>query len=119
MNALDVTLHLKKNGVRYTRNASGLRYVKANGQSCTLYFINGEEFSYGYRLKIFLEKIYCLTYLIKVHRSYIININEAVNYSYLEAKLSNGKLLPLNDYGYAVVKEFIDKKNSSPASSAV
>lgn len=121
METADVTLCLRKNGIRYKRKASGLRYVKADDQSCLLYFINGETFSYGYRLKILLTKIYCLTFLIKVHRSYIININEAANYSYRKSpkvKLSNGTELPLNDYGYEVVKEFVDKKHSIPPSSA-
>lgn len=118
MDAIDVILKLNKSGMRYKRKASNLRYVKANGQSCTLYFKNDEEFPYGYRLKIFFVKIYCLTYLIKVHRSYIINLNEVVNYTYLTAIFSNSKKIPLNDEGYAIVKEFVDKKNSDSSSTA-
>ncbi len=118
MEAPEVTLSFKKNGVRYKRKASGLLYIEADDQSCTLYFKNGEVFFSGYNLKYYEEKLLCMQAFVRVHRSYLLKLSETVNYTYLTAILSNDKKIELNDYGYAIVKEYIDNKNSDSPSSA-
>ena len=117
MDTSDVTLNLKKGRTRCRRKASGLLYIKANDQSSTLHFKNGEVFQSGYNLKYYEDKLLCMQTFVRVHRSYLIMLAETDDYTYLTAIFPNNVKIPLNNYGYAIVKEFIDKRNSTPPSS--
>ena len=119
METPDVTLQLRKGSTRCRRKASGLLYIEANDQSCTLHFKNGENFFSGYNLKHYEEKLLCMQAFVRVHRSFLIKLCETLDYTYLTAVFPSDKKIPLNNYGYAVVKEFVDNKNSiTPASAA-
>jgi len=101
--------HLKRKGLSISRMTENLLYAKSQGQKCILYFNDGEILEYNYRLSIFQSRISGAG-LFRVHRFYLFKLAETTGYADHQAKLSNNQLIPLNDYGYQLVRNFIDNK---------
>lgn len=104
-----MTFHLKRKGLSISRMTENLLYARSKGQKCVLHFKDGEELEYNYRLNIFQDRT-SGSGLFRVHRYYLLKLAEVTGYAEHQAKLSNNELIPLSEYGYELVRNFIDNK---------
>lgn len=110
-----MTIHLKRKGLSISRFTENLLYAtsrchenRKHRQKCFLHF-KDEILEYNYRLNVFEDKTRGVE-LFRVHRCYLVKLREVIGYADHQAKISNGELIPLNDYGYDLVKNFVDHK---------
>jgi DNA-binding LytR/AlgR family response regulator len=108
----------KKKGLSISRLAEDVLYVKSCGKKCCIHFKDGEIIEYSYRLNIFQKKFDSLMLFVRVHRYYLIKLDEVIGYAWHQAKLSNNEIIQLNAAGYVRVKKFVDEKNKGVSSSA-
>jgi len=109
--------HLKRKGLSISRMTENLLYATSRAsaqknshrQKCFLHFADGEILEYNYRLSIFEGKISGEGFF-RVHRYYFLKLAICTGYACHLAKLSNNELISLNEYGYELVKNFIDNK---------
>ena len=101
--------HLKRKGLSISRMTENLLYAKSFGQKCLLHFKDQEILEYNYRLSIFEHRT-SGEGLFRIHRYYLLKLVEVIGYANHQAKLINNELIPLNDYGYELVRNFIDTK---------
>ena len=104
-----MTFHVKRKGLSISRMTENLLYATSFGQKCVLHFKDGEKLEYNYRLSIFQHRT-SGEGLFRVHRFYLLKLSEVIGYAEHQAKLSNNELIPLNEYGYELVRNFIDNK---------
>ena len=107
-----MTFHIKRKGLSISRMTEKLLYAKSSGQKCLLHFKDGEVLEYNYRLNVFQKKVSAEGFF-RVHRYFLLKLCEVIGYAEHQAKLSNNELIPLNDYGYELVKNFVDNKKNS------
>ena len=109
----ELLLKLVHKSMTLYKSAANLLYAEGNGQGSILYFLDGEKFTYPYRLSILWKQLAGTGLRFwRVHRSFIVRMREVVGCKWLKARLSNGHTISVNRTNYPRVKEHLQNKDN-------
>lgn len=97
------------NGKVFFINESQILYVEAKLRNCDIFMQNGEVIHGKMSFADFEKNLD--EYFVKVHRSYIVNIQHVTVIRFCELVMSNGKVIPVPQKKYAKVREELMRRH--------
>ena len=98
------------NGKVFFINMSQVLYAEAKLRNCDIFMQNGEVIHAKMSFTDFEKNLD--EYFVKVHRSYIVNIQHVTVIRFCEIVMSNGKVIPVPQKKYAKIKEELMKRHT-------
>ena len=97
------------NGKVFFINESQILYVEAKLRNCDIFMQNGEVIHGKMSFADFEKSLD--EYFVKVHRSYIVNIQHVTVIRFCELVMSNGRVIPVPQKKYAKVREELMRRH--------